>query len=80
MGLKRALQKEKEKNPTDEELAFEERIAKETIENMEFWLDRLNTHIEKLLEKVVQDNHIMGHVADHYHTRNKICNVKVKQL
>lgn len=80
-GLKRALEQEKHHEALlVEELSFEQRIDMEINENREVWLDRLNRHLENLLHKANKDNQILRHMADHYNARNKICNVKVKQL
>ena len=46
----------------------------------ESWLDRVNIHLEKLLHKANRDKQILRHMADRYHTRNKICNIKVTEL
>ena len=66
MGLKKALQKEKEKNPTDEELTFEERISKEINEDNEFWLEKVNTHLENLLYNENKDKNIHKHMVSRY--------------
>ena len=58
MGLKEAFQREKEQNPTDEELTFEERIAKEINKDKEFWLEKVNTHLEKIIDNANKDNKI----------------------
>ena len=52
----------------------------EINENREVWLDRVKIQLEKLLHKANKDNQMLSHMANHYHTINKICNVKVKQL
>lgn len=72
MGLKKALQKEREQDPTDEELSFEDIIANDINENRELWLQKVNIHLEKLLHKANRENQMLRHMADHYHTRNKI--------
>ncbi len=55
-------------------------IEKEIEENRETWLYRVNFHLEKLLRKANEDNQIIKHMAHHYRTRNKICNIRVKQM
>ena len=40
MGLRKALQREREQKPPMEELTFEERIAMEINEDREFWLEK----------------------------------------
>lgn len=46
MGLKKVLQKEKDQKPTDKEPTFDERIAKEINEDKEYWLSRVNDHLD----------------------------------
>ena len=77
---KRALKKEKEQNLLDEELDIEDGIALETNENREYWLDKVNDHLEQLLEKSNMDNQPLRHITHHYQTKNMICNIKLKQL
>ena len=76
-GLKRSLQQQKLEA---ENLTFEERIAKEVEDDREIWLDRVNLHLEKLLHKVKKDNKMLRNMSKRYITRNKIYNIKLKQL
>lgn len=50
MGLKMTLQREREQGLREEELSFEESIANEINEDGEFWLEKVNTHFENLLD------------------------------
>lgn len=70
MGLKIALQKEREKNPPGEELSFEERIANEINENKEFWLEKVNIHLENILDKAKRDKKRPKHMVELYYSRN----------
>ena len=79
-GLKKALKEEKGHNLLDENLDMEDRIALEINEDKEYWLDKVNDHLEKLLDKDSKDNQLLRHMAHHYQTRNMICNIKLKQL
>lgn len=80
-GLKRALEHEKQHDALlVEEITFEERISMEINENREIWIDRVNIHLEKLLHMANKGNKMLRCMANLYHTRNKICNVKVKRL
>jgi len=74
------LQKEKETNPTDEELTFDEIIAKEINEDKEYWLSRVNDHLQKLLKKANIDNNIHKLMASRYQTRNRIASIKIEKL
>ena len=79
-GLNKALQEEKEHILLNENLDLEDRIALEVHHDKEFWLNRVNEHLEKLLEKENMHNQLLRHMAHHYQTQNMITNVKVKQL
>jgi len=70
MGLSKALQREREQKPPIEELTFEERIAMDINEDMEFWVENINFHLEKLLEKANRDKNLQNKMAIHYYTRN----------
>jgi len=51
------------------------------IENdMETWHERVNIHLEGRIEKANKDNKILRHMAYHYMTRNKICNMRIRKL
>ena len=80
MGLKKALQKERDQNLLVKDLNIEDTIAMEINENKEYWLDKVNGHIEKLLDKAKRDNQMLRHTAHHYQTKKRICNIKVKQM
>lgn len=69
---------QEEETPTT--LTSKQRIEKEIEEDRETWLDRVNFHLEKLLQKSNRDNQIIRHMAHHYRTWNKICNIRIKQM
>ena len=79
-GLKKALQEEEEHILLNEELDLEDIIALEASQEKEYWLNKLNENMEKLLEKSNRDNQLLRHMAHHYQAQNMSCNVKVKQL
>ena len=76
-GLKRALEQEKHEA---EKLSFEERIAKEVEDDREVWLDRVNLHLENILHKANKDNEMLRNISNRYIIRNKICNIKIKNM
>ena len=83
--LKAKRQGDKGKSVMQEEetpatLTTKQRLLKEIEEDRENWLDMVNLHLEKLLQKANRDNKIIRHMAHHYRTRNKICNIRVKQM
>jgi len=61
-------------------LTTKQRLEKEFEEDRETWLDKFNFHLEKLLQRANGDNQIIRHMAHHYRTWNKICNIRVKQM
>lgn len=51
------------------------------IENYwETWLERVNIHLERLLEKANIDKKMLCHMAYQYMTHNKICNIRMRRL
>jgi len=51
------------------------------IENdRETWLERVNIHFEKLLEKANREKKMLHHMAYPYMTPNKICNIRMRKL
>jgi len=56
------------------------RIKKKIEDDRETWLERVNSNLEMLLQKANRDNQIIRHMAYHYKTQNKICNMRIKKL
>lgn len=80
MGLKKALQKERNQNLLVKHLISEDKITMKINEDGEYWIYKVNGHLDKLLDKANMDSQMLRHMAHHYQTRNKICNIKVKQM
>ena len=55
-------------------------IEQEIENDRETWLERVNIHLEGLIEKANRDKNILFHMAYHYMTRNKICNMRIRKL
>ena len=55
-------------------------IEQEIENDKESWLDKMNMHLERLLEKANKEKKMLRHLAYHYLTRNKICNARTKRL
>ena len=55
-------------------------IEQEVEHDKEIWLERVNIHLEGLLKKANRDNKILRHMAHHYLTQNRICNIRIKHL
>ena len=71
--LKEKRKSDKGKSVMQEEetpatLTTKQRIQKEIKEDRETWLDKVNLHLEKLLQKANRDNQIIRHLACHYRT------------
>lgn len=48
-------------------------------QDWEYWLDRVNDHLEKLLAKTKKDNDIQRRMEKHYAMRNQIARAKLKR-
>ena len=55
-------------------------IEQEIEADRETWLERVNIHLEKLLEKAKKENNMLRHMANHYWARNHVCKAQIKIL
>lgn len=55
-------------------------LEQEIENDLETSLERVNIHLEKLLEKANKEKRMLHHMAYHYLTWNKICKTRVKRL
>jgi len=55
-------------------------LEKEIEVDQESWLERVNFHIEKLLDKANKEKNMLRHMAYHYLARNKICKSRIRSL
>jgi len=55
-------------------------LEQEIEDDKESWLERVNIHLQKMLEKANKEKKMLCHMAYHYLTRNKICKTRVKRL
>ena len=46
----------------------------------ENWLERVNMHLEKLLEKAYKEKNMLRHMANHYWARNHVFKARIKIL
>ena len=46
----------------------------------ESWLERINIHLEKMLEKANKEKNMLRHMANHYWARNHVCKARIKIL
>lgn len=71
-GLQRALEHQRE------EMTSADLFVVEINEDRQFWLEKVNCHLERLLKRANKDNMLQRHMDTHYYTRNYIASVKVK--
>ena len=55
-------------------------IEREIEADRETWLERVNIHLEKLLDKANKENNMLRHMKNHYWVRNHVCKVRIKIL
>ena len=48
-------------------------IEREIEVDRETWLERVNIHLEKLLEKSNKEKNMLKHMKNHYWARNHVC-------
>ena len=46
----------------------------------ESWLEKVNIHLEKLLDKANKEKNMLRHMAYYYLARNKICKTRIRSL
>jgi len=55
-------------------------LEQEIEDDRESWLERVNIHLEKLLDKANKEKKMLQHMAYHYLARNKICKTRIRSL
>ena len=55
-------------------------IEREIEADRETWLERVNIHLEKLLEKENKEKYMLRHMKNHYWARNYVCKARIKIL
>ena len=55
-------------------------IEREIKADHENWLERVNIHLEKILEKENKENNMLRHMANHFWARNHVCKARIKIL
>lgn len=79
-ATKRAFEQQGDISPPKEKIMVDDLIARNINEDKVYWLDKVNGYLEKLLKKANKNNNLQRHMVMHYYTRNKISQVKIKQL
>jgi len=55
-------------------------LEEEIEADQESWLERVNIHLEKMLDKANKEKKMLCHMAYHYLARNKICKTRINNL
>ena len=55
-------------------------LEQENEADRESWLERVNIHLEKMLDKANKEKKVFCHMAYHYLARNKICKTRINSL
>lgn len=55
-------------------------LEQEKEVDRESWLERVNIHLEKLLDKANKEKNMLRHMDYHYLAQNKICKTRIKSL
>lgn len=55
-------------------------IEQEIENDKESWLEKMNMHLERLLEKDTKEKDMLWHMAFHYLARNKSCKARIGTL
>ena len=55
-------------------------LEEEIDADRESWLERVNIHLEKLLEKANKEKNMLRHMKDHYWARTHVCKARIKIL
>ena len=53
-------------------------MVKDIAENREYWLEKVNTHLETLLDKASRDVELQRKMANYYARRNQVARSKLK--
>ena len=55
-------------------------IEREIEADRETWIERVNIHLEKLLEKENVEKNMLRHMKNHYWAQNHVCKARIKIL
>jgi hypothetical protein len=61
-------------------MIVDELIMVEIEKDREYWFDTVNCHLEKLLKRENMNKNLQRHMAMHYYTRNKVFQIRIKQV
>ena len=55
-------------------------LEQETKADRESWLERVNIHLERKLEKAINEKNMLRNLAYHYLSRNLVCQARIRNL
>ena len=55
-------------------------LEQEVNADRESWLERVNIHLERRLEKAMNDKNMLRNMAYHYFSRNMVCQARIGSL
>ena len=55
-------------------------LEQEIEADRENWLERVNMHLEKLLDKAKKEKNMLRHMANHNWARNHVCKARIRIL
>ena len=55
-------------------------LEQEINDDRESWLERVNIHLERLLDKAEKDKALLRHMDFHCMARNKVCKARIRNL
>ena len=78
MGLRRALEKQEEEAAIFQSFPLTTLFTQEIENNQDAWLERVNDHLEKKLEKANRDLDLQRRMTGHYKKLNQFARRKLK--
>jgi len=55
-------------------------LEKEVNADRESWIERANIHLERRLEKAINEKNMLRNMAYHYLSRNMVCQARIRSL
>lgn len=75
-GMKRKGDQMSEPSTPLEQQDINKSIEEDFEKNREYWLDKVNCHLEKLLKRANRATNLQRHMARHYYTRNRVFQIQ----
>jgi len=55
-------------------------LEQESNVDCESWLERTSIHLERMLEKSINEKNMLRNMAYHYFSRNMVCQARIRNL